>query len=303
VWDLISRLLKDPERLKAGLEEMIEQERAELRGDPDQEAKSWLERLAEVDQERRGYLRLAAKGRLTDEELDEALAELEDARETAEKELRAVRARREVLEDLERDRDALLESYASMTPAALDTLSSEERHHVYKMLRLTVEVSSDGSLDVTGVLGNSFVSKNQHQKRRLCALSGRSPRAAFCSCARRVCNRVGSGSSERGLHPIPRRICLSSSDPGVAETVDSAGTLFREGEPVLGRSVAAVAPKAIAGMGLGEGAHRVVAEDLGHNTRSGDRRAPSIGLGQALHLRAERQVAVRKTAPGSGLQQ
>src|SRR5215213_2495045 len=52
VWDLISGLLKDPGRLKAGLEEMIEQERAGLRGDPDQEAKSWLAKLVEVDQER-----------------------------------------------------------------------------------------------------------------------------------------------------------------------------------------------------------------------------------------------------------
>jgi site-specific DNA recombinase len=72
VWNLISGLLKDPRRLKAGLEEMIEQERAGLRGDPEQETKTWLEKLAEVDQERRGYLRLAAKGVLTDEELDEA---------------------------------------------------------------------------------------------------------------------------------------------------------------------------------------------------------------------------------------
>jgi site-specific DNA recombinase len=167
VWDLVSGLLNDPERLKAGLEEMIEQERAGLRGDPDQEAKAWLEMLSEVDQERRGYLRLAAKGRLTDEELDEALAELEDARQTAEKELRAIRARREVLEALERDRDALLQSYASMTPAALDVLSPEERHQVYKMLRLTVEVSPDGSLDVTGVLGDSFVSENQDARPRL----------------------------------------------------------------------------------------------------------------------------------------
>jgi hypothetical protein len=163
VWDLISGLLKDPRRLKAGLEEMIEQERAGLRGDPDQEAKSWLAKLAEVDQERRGYLRLAAKGHLTDEELDEALAELEDARETAEKELRAVRAHRDVLEALERDKDALLESYARMTPAELDTLSPEERHQIYKMLRLTVEVSPDGSLEVTGVLRDSFVSENEDE--------------------------------------------------------------------------------------------------------------------------------------------
>ena len=33
-----------------------------------------------------------------------------------EKKLRAIRTRRKVLENLERDRDALLESYASMTP-------------------------------------------------------------------------------------------------------------------------------------------------------------------------------------------
>ncbi|HET9964121.1 MAG TPA: hypothetical protein VFQ10_01890, partial [Rubrobacter sp.] len=162
-WHLISGLLKDPERLKAGLEEMIEQERAGLRGDPDQEAKAWMERLSEVDQERRGYLRLAAKGVLTDEELNEALAELENFRETAEKELRAITTRREVLENLERDRDALLESYASMAPAALDGLSSEERHQIYKMLRLTVEISPDGSLDVSGVLRDSFVSENQDE--------------------------------------------------------------------------------------------------------------------------------------------
>jgi site-specific DNA recombinase len=163
VWDLISGLLKDPGRLKAGLEEMIEQERAGLRGDPDQEAKAWLEKLAEVDQERRGYLRLAAKGHITDEELGTLLAELEETREVAEKELEAIRARREVLEELERDKDALLGSYAAMTPAALDDLSPEDRHHVYKMLRLTVEASRDGSLDVSGVLGDSFVPANQYQ--------------------------------------------------------------------------------------------------------------------------------------------
>jgi site-specific DNA recombinase len=163
VWNLISSLLKDPGRLKAGLEEMIEQERAGLRGDPDQEAKTWREKLSEVDQERRGYLRLAAKGVLADEELDEALAELEETRETAEQELRAISARRETIENLERDKAALLEHYAGMTPAALDALEPEERHQVYKMLRLTVEVCADGSLEVSGVLGDCFVSGNQDE--------------------------------------------------------------------------------------------------------------------------------------------
>ena len=35
------------------------------------------EKLAEVECERRGYQRLAAKGRMTETELDEALAEFE----------------------------------------------------------------------------------------------------------------------------------------------------------------------------------------------------------------------------------
>src|SRR5215218_6556613 len=164
VWEVVSGLLKDPERLRDGLEKMIEQERAGMRGDPEQEAKVWLEKLSEVDQERRGFLRLAAKGRISDEELDEALAELEDTRETAEKELKAISARREILENLERDKEALLDYYAGMTPAALEALTPEERHQVYKMLRLAVEISPDGSLDISGVLGDSFVSENQDER-------------------------------------------------------------------------------------------------------------------------------------------
>ena len=67
-----------------------------MRGDPDQEAASWLEKLSEVEQERRSYLRFAAKGHMTDEELDEALAELEETRMTAEEELALMRDRRRI---------------------------------------------------------------------------------------------------------------------------------------------------------------------------------------------------------------
>jgi CRISPR-associated endonuclease/helicase Cas3 len=84
--------------------------------------------------------------------------------ETAEKELKAISTRRETLENLERDKDALLEYYARMTPAALDALSPEERHQVYKMLRLAVEISPDGSLDCSGVLEDSFVSENEDER-------------------------------------------------------------------------------------------------------------------------------------------
>jgi hypothetical protein len=54
------------------------------------------EALAQVGVDvRRGYLRLAAKGRMTDEDLDEALAELEETREAAQRELETLKHRRE----------------------------------------------------------------------------------------------------------------------------------------------------------------------------------------------------------------
>jgi len=60
VWELVSGLLKDPERLRIGLEAMIERERSGAREDPEREAAVWLQTLSEADQERRGYLRLSS---------------------------------------------------------------------------------------------------------------------------------------------------------------------------------------------------------------------------------------------------
>jgi hypothetical protein len=84
--------------------------------------------------------------------LGEALSELEETRATAEDELKAIRGRKAVLEELERDRDALLESYAGTMPDVLDALSPGRRCQVYGMLRLKVEVSADGGMQARGVL-------------------------------------------------------------------------------------------------------------------------------------------------------
>jgi flagellar motility protein MotE (MotC chaperone) len=92
---------------------------------------------------------------MTDEELDEALAELGETRETAERELAAIEGRRERLEALESDRDALMEHYAGMVPEALESLSSEERRHVYMLLKLSVALHADGSLEASGVVGSA----------------------------------------------------------------------------------------------------------------------------------------------------
>lgn len=144
MWEFVSRAMKNPERILVGMDALIEQKRAELRGDPDREAKVWIERLAEVDQEQRGYLRLAAKGRMTEGELDEALADLEETRRMAERELEAIGGRREEIEQLERDRDALRASWAAAVSDNLDRLSPEGRNTLYHKLRLEFRPTEDG---------------------------------------------------------------------------------------------------------------------------------------------------------------
>ncbi len=144
--------MKSPGQIREDLERMIELERKGTRGDPGREARMWLEKLAEAEGERRGYLRLAANGRMTEEELDTELAELEETQRAAERELAAIENRRERLELLERDKDEILNSYARIAPEALDILSPEERCRLYRMLRLKVIATSDRSLEVSGAL-------------------------------------------------------------------------------------------------------------------------------------------------------
>jgi hypothetical protein len=102
VWEFVSDLMKDPERLREDLDRMIELEKKASRGDPEREAKAWLDKLTEVDGERRGYIKLAAKGHISEAELEVELAELHETRETAHSELAAIQNRRETIEQLER---------------------------------------------------------------------------------------------------------------------------------------------------------------------------------------------------------
>ena len=149
MWEFVSRVMKDPERILAGVDALIERKRVASRGDPERDAKAWLERLAEVDQERRGYLKLAAKGHMSEEELDEVLAELEETRQTAEGELAALGDRRKEIEQLERDRDAIKASWAAAVPGSLDRLTPEARNALYLKLRLEMR-PTEGGYEVTG---------------------------------------------------------------------------------------------------------------------------------------------------------
>jgi site-specific DNA recombinase len=151
IWSFVSGLLRDPERIRDGLNRLIENERANVGQDPERDAEFWSKKISEVEIERRGYHRLAAKGHMTDEELSAALSDLDETRETAARELEAVRVRGEVLKRLEDDRDALLESYAGAVKETLEDLEPEERHRIYKLLRLDVRFRPGWPLEISGI--------------------------------------------------------------------------------------------------------------------------------------------------------
>jgi hypothetical protein len=98
-------------------------------------------------------LPLFTQGYITFEELGAKLSELEEIRATAVGKLEAIRNYQERIEEMEKDRDALLESYALRAPEALDGLTPEERHQVYRMLRLRATVRIGGTLEVGGMFG------------------------------------------------------------------------------------------------------------------------------------------------------
>jgi hypothetical protein len=185
VWSSVSGLLQEPERIKAGMEALIEQEQANGPRHFAKEEATWAEKIAECLRLRDAYQDQQAAGLMTLEELGAKLKDLERTRELAQAELDAVTLRKERVEELEINRDALLESLASMVPEALDALEPEERSRIYRMLQLEINPSPEG-LRVSGALDESFVK----QERRLAvvahALDGdsqprRVPSPALCT--------------------------------------------------------------------------------------------------------------------------
>src|ERR671911_1033904 len=88
---------------------------------------------------------------MTLEELGQKLSQLDEMRRHAERELSALQDHQERVEQLERDRDALIEEMAETVPDGLDNLTSEERNKVYRMLRLEVTPTPEG-YSITGAL-------------------------------------------------------------------------------------------------------------------------------------------------------
>jgi site-specific DNA recombinase len=152
VWESVRAILSDPERLRADLDAMIEMKRQASRNDPTEEINHWLKVLADADEKRAKYQRAYAADVMTLADLKARLAELEQECQIAERELESLRLREQEIADLERDRDALLESYAGASEDALDALTPEQRHNLYKSLRIGVLAHADSTTEI--ILGN-----------------------------------------------------------------------------------------------------------------------------------------------------
>ncbi|MBA3473680.1 MAG: recombinase family protein [Rubrobacter sp.] len=152
VWAEVRAYLEEPERLRADLDRAVELERGGAgRGDPGREAKVWAEKIAEADAKRARFQHAYAEGVMGLEDLRERLAELEEEKATADRELAALRDREARVRDLERDRDAVLDGLVGDASDALDCMTPEQRHHFYKILRLKVRLFADDSMEITGV--------------------------------------------------------------------------------------------------------------------------------------------------------
>jgi site-specific DNA recombinase len=144
VWEKIYADMTSPQALREDLERIIELKRREMRGDPESEARAWHRKLSETEAMRSGYQEQAARGLMTLDELAARLSELEETRQRAARELEAARNRAGELEQLEWEKEELLEHYEAIAPEALRNLTPEQRHRFYGFLRLKVHLPPDG---------------------------------------------------------------------------------------------------------------------------------------------------------------
>jgi site-specific DNA recombinase len=149
-WAKLSTLLKDPERLRVGVDRMMEERRSVLRGDPAQASKHWRGELEKVERMRSGYLDQQAEGLISMAELKGKLAALDERRAVAERELREIAHHQERLAELERGFEELAALYRELAREGLDLFTAQDRHDAYRSLGIHVIAHPDGSLELTG---------------------------------------------------------------------------------------------------------------------------------------------------------
>lgn len=152
VWDRVRDLIRDPSRVQRAYEKEIERLRRGHRDDPGREAAVLADRLRDIEAERRGYQRLAARGSMDDDELDAALAGLDGQRREAEVALEEARGRGDRVEALRRDLAHLWVRFEQIRTDELRFLDPEDKRKVLRAARATAEIDREGNVRISSML-------------------------------------------------------------------------------------------------------------------------------------------------------
>ena len=149
------------ERLRSGLDEMLNREKALSSRAPGEDEEQWIKKLSEREVQEERLLDLYLEGKLESDRYESRVMQLKRSRTTVQEELEHIRNRTTRIERLEQDRDALLNHYSRIAVEHLDKLEPEERNRIYKMLDLKVLAHGDGNLEVKWALGEVLCVNNE----------------------------------------------------------------------------------------------------------------------------------------------
>jgi hypothetical protein len=154
VWSRVSGVLKSPDRLRQGLERMIERERGER--DPAEETVRLTRLLDEIEAKRARFQHLYAEGVIEMEDLQARLSELDATYSAAQRRRDDLEARSRHLKELEHDKEELLASYEILARESLEDLSPEDRNGLYRRLNLAVRVPREGEPKLSADIDLTF---------------------------------------------------------------------------------------------------------------------------------------------------
>jgi hypothetical protein len=124
--------------------------RAALQDTPTHRLRHWYAELEKIERRRDGHLDQPAEGFISIAELKKKLADLEERREVAQRELGKLARHHEHRAELERNAEALLERYTFEAREGLDLYTPEDRHDAYRALSIEVISYPVGTVELSG---------------------------------------------------------------------------------------------------------------------------------------------------------
>lgn len=155
VWAFVSSLLSDPDVMERGIRAMIDSEKRVVK-DPSSELKSLLKRRTKLEDGRTAVEDAYLEGIISGERTKARLARIDEDISTVEEKMRSIRERAKRVDALEAQGESLLDVYKRATPERLAALSPEQRHDIYTIIRLKVDVPMDAVMSARWLFGNVF---------------------------------------------------------------------------------------------------------------------------------------------------